>query len=319
MNVTNMNNSSVVIAADLGGTNLRVAAVKSDGEIIARSRKKTPKAKNTEVVLNTIVKALKECILGSGELEVKTISIATPATVDVSSGTIINAPNVPALDGVKIVKEIEKRLKIPTILENDANAAAVGENWLGASKGLKNSIMVTLGTGVGGGLILNGEVFSGSDGTAGEIGHICVEPNGVKCGCGSNGCLEQYASALALVRMARDLLPEMHGMYYNPTLNSADIYRFAKKGDVSAREAFRLQGYYLGIALAGLINTLNPDVIVIGGGASAGWDLFIDEMIEQIGMRAYKTPAERAKLLIAELGDDAGILGAAYLGFKEKN
>ncbi|MCB1024571.1 MAG: ROK family protein, partial [Acidobacteria bacterium] len=253
------------------------------------------------------------------EFEIQAVSIATPATVNVITGTIISAPNVPALDGVRIVDELEKRLGIPAILGNDANAAAVGENWLGASRGLKNSIMVTLGTGVGGGLILNGEVFSGSDGTAGEIGHICVEPKGVKCGCGSNGCLEQYASALALVRMARDLLPELHGMYYNPSLNSADIYRFAKKGDAFAREAFRLQGYYLGIAIGGLINTLNPDVIVIGGGASAGWDLFIDEMIEQIGFRAYRTPAERAKLVIAELGDDAGLLGAAYLGFNAQN
>ncbi len=309
---------NIALAADLGGTNLRMAAISEEGKILFCARRETPSTKNAEQILQTIIESAEECrraVINQGE--VFAISAAVPGTVNAGEGLILNAPNIPALNNYYVSEKIKNELRLPCILENDANAAAVGENWLGASKDFQNSICITLGTGVGGGIILDGEVMRGIDGTAGEIGHICVEPFGIPCGCGSNGCLEQYASATAVVRLTRNLI----GNYPKSDLNGKDpltslkIYEAGKSGDALALEVFRQQGFFLGIVLAGLINVLNPEVIVIGGGAAAGWDLFVPSMIEQINKRAYKEPAERAKVVRAELGDDAGILGAARLAF----
>lgn len=309
---------NIALAADLGGTNLRMAAISKEGKILYRARRETPSTKNAEQILQTIVESAEECrraVISQGE--VFAISVAVPGTVNVGKGIILKAPNIPALNNYYVSEKIKNELKLLCVLENDANAAAVGENWLGASKDFQNSICITLGTGVGGGIILDGKVLRGIDGTAGEIGHVCVEPSGVPCGCGSNGCLEQYSSATAVVRLTRDLsdsYPKSDLNGKNP-LTSLEIYEAGKSGDALALEVFRRQGFFLGIALAGLINVLNPEVIVIGGGAAAGWDLFVSSMIEQINKRAYKEPAERAKIVRAELGDDAGILGAARLAF----
>ncbi|MEZ5344073.1 MAG: ROK family protein [Pyrinomonadaceae bacterium] len=308
----------IVVAADLGGTNLRVATVSEEGEVLFRTKKHTPRDESSAGIVNAIVASAKKCISNSGGGTVRAVSIAAPATVDVEKGKIIVAPNLAALNDLNIVAELENRMGIPAILENDALAAAIGERWLGASKGKNDSVMITLGTGVGGGIIVNGEIVRGADGTAGEIGHICVEPNGFECGCGSHGCIEQYASAKALVRLAREVETEAHQFPSKKVLSSADIFRLGKKGHPAALEAFRLQGYYLGIVIGGLINLLNPEVIVIGGGAAAGWSLFINVLRDQVKLRAYRKPAERAKIVRAKLGDDAGILGAALLGFEKR-
>jgi len=309
---------NIALAADLGGTNLRMAAISEEGKILYRVKRGTPSAKSAKQILQTIVESAEECrraVINQGEIFA--ISAAVPGTVNAGEGVILKAPNIPALNNYSFSEKIKNELKLRCILENDANAAAVGENWLGGSKDFQNSICITLGTGVGGGIILDGKVLRGVDGTAGEIGHLCVEPSGARCNCGSNGCLEQYSSATAVVRLTRDLsdgYPKSDLNKKNP-LTSLEIYEAGKSGDALALEVFRRQGFYLGIALAGLINVLNPEVIVIGGGAAAGWGLFSPSMIEQVNKRAYKEPAERAKIVRAELGDDAGILGAARLAF----
>lgn len=308
----------IVIACDLGGTNLRMAAIDSAGNILYRTRRETPKADRADEVLGAIIESAEECRENVKDLgEVLAIAVAAPATVNADKGIILKAPNVPALDGFRIVAALENELNVKAVLENDANAAAVGENWLGASKGFENSICVTLGTGVGGGIIIGGKILQGVDGTAGEIGHICVEPFGAPCGCGSRGCVEQYSSATAVVRQSRELASQYpkSGLTHKSRLTSKDIYEAGKNGDELALEVFRRQGFYLGIALGGLINVLNPEVIVIGGGAAAGWDLFISHLQEQIEQRTYREPRLRAKLERAVLGDDAGILGAAKLAF----
>lgn len=307
----------IVLAADLGGTNLRMAAIDAGGEILFRTRRVTPNARRADEIVSLMVEAAGECLENLKREEVLAVAAAVPAILNIADGIILKAPNVPSLNGFRFSKALENALGLPCVLENDANAAAVGENWLGASANVQNSMMVTLGTGIGGGIIIEGNVLRGADGTAGEIGHICVEPDGVPCGCGSRGCVEQYASATAIVRLMRELehnypksaLPDM------PKLSSLEIYEAGLEGDELALEVFRRQGFYLGIVLAGLINILNPEVIVIGGGAAAGWDLFMPQMLEQIRQRAYREPAERAKIVRATLGDDAGILGAARLAF----
>jgi len=307
----------IAIAADLGGTNLRMAAIDEGGAILFRTRRETPRVSRPEEIVQAIVESAVECRSNCPDYTVRAISMAVPGTVSVERGVITKAPNLPALDGFRIVAALESELGIKSILENDANAAALGESWLGASKGVQNSICVTLGTGVGGGVIIGGVILRGMDGTAGEIGHICVEPFGVSCGCGSRGCLEQYSSATAIVRLAKELKAQYpkSNLQAHSQLTAHDVYRAGLEADELALEVFRRMGFYLGIALAGLINVLNPETIVIGGGASAGRDLFLPHLQNTINERAYREPAERAQISFAELGDDAGIVGAARLAF----
>ena len=308
--------SRCVIAVDLGGTNMRAAAIDSAGRILSRVRRETPQ--EAEAIVATMLDAVNEC-RAACLLPAQGLSVAVPATIRRSDNMMTALPNVKALEYFPLAEQIGQATGLPVLLENDANAAALGELWQGAGRGASTMLMVTLGTGVGGGIILNGELWTGADGTAGEIGHICVETNGAKCGCGSNGCLECYSSATAMVRLARQLGAEFSAssVPMDARLTSKVLYEHALKGDGLALEVFRVMGTYLGVGLASLINILNPELIVIGGGAAAGWDLFIGHLRETITKRAFATPAMRARLVRAERGDDAGILGAAYLALRQ--
>ncbi len=307
-----------VLACDLGGTNLRMSVVNSEGEILCRVKTETPQ-KSLDELIKKINSLIQEC--QNSVESVEALSIAVPAALDAEKGVIFKAPNLPFLDGLQITKILEDSVRMPCFVENDANAAAVGEHAFGAAKSKRSFIMVTLGTGVGGGIIIENKLWRGYDGTAGEIGHICVEPNGVYCGCGSRGCLEQYASASAVVRITKEMRREhpkslLHSKLY---LSSEDVFNAAIRKDKLALKVFEKMGFYLGVGLASLINVLNPEAIVIGGGGSNAWDLFIPHTTTQIRKRAYEAPAKRAELLKASLGDDAGILGAAKLAFDKIN
>ncbi len=308
----------IVLAADLGGTNLRMAAVDREGTILYRTRRETPRdTARPDDIVRQIVEAAKECKANCPGDAVKAFAAAVPGTISSERGVIMKAPNLPALNGFRMGVALEHDLDVKTVLENDANAAALGEAWRGAANGFRNSICVTLGTGVGGGIIIDNKILRGIDGTAGEIGHICVEPFGATCGCGSRGCVEQYASATAIIRQTQELASQYSksNLLDQLQLTARDVYEAGKNGDELALEVFRRQGFYLGLALSGLINVLNPEAIVIGGGAAAGWDLFLPHLRETIESRAYREPAARARVMRAECGDDAGILGAARLAF----
>jgi glucokinase len=244
--------------------------------------------------------------------------VAVPGTVDFEEGVVVKAPNVPCLDGFRLSAALRSELQLPAVVENDANAAAVGEMWQGAGRRYSHLVCVTLGTGVGGGIILDGKLWRGVDGSAGEIGHIGVDPfAGVPCTCGSRGCLEVYASATAIVRMTRETQPRYPTsiLHKVDTLTSQKIYEAGLQGDELALEVLRRMGVYLGIGLASLVNLLNPEIIVIGGGVSDGWELFEKHMNQQVRERAFPLPAQRVKITRAECGDDAGLLGAARLAF----
>ena len=301
-----------VLAADLGGTNLRTAVVSGKGSILYQRETSTPRSANAVDLITVIADEARSCIASTASSP-KAFCLAAAALVDSTGQHVLSSPNLPQLNGIRLADEISKHLDITVLLENDATAAAIGEHWLGASANAQHSICVTLGTGVGGGLILNGKPFRGASGTAGEIGHICVEPDGLDCGCGSHGCLEQYSSATAVVRIARELSRKDAGSKLNslPELSSADVYEAGLKGDAAALETFRQVGRYLGIALTDLINVLNPEIVVIGGGAAGAWDLFIEAVQNEIRQRAFKQPAAAAKIVRARLGNNAGILGAA--------
>lgn len=312
--------NDLVIAADLGGTNLRAATIDRQGQVHERTKQHTPKAEKASEIVRAIVAAARECESRSVDrgAKVRAVSVVVPGTVQVENGVVMKAPNVPCLDGFRLAAALQSELEWPAVLENDANAAAVGEMWKGAGRGRKTILMVTLGTGVGGGIILDGKLWRGIDGSAGEIGHIGVEPfGGVACTCGSRGCLEVYASATAIVRMTREARPRYPNspLHMSEELTAAGVYKSGLDGDELALEVFRRMGIYLGVGLASLINVFNPEMIVIGGGAADGWDLFIPHVKEQVTERAFPIPARRAEIVRAERGDDAGILGAAYIAF----
>ena len=270
--------------------------------------------------MRALVHAARECerqSVGTGG-QICAVSVVVPGTVNAEDGVVVKAPNVPCLDGFRLAAALESELEWPAILENDANAAAVGEMWQGAGRGYRTIICVTLGTGVGGGIILEGKLWRGVDGSAAEIGHIGVDPFvGVPCACGSRGCLEVYASATAIVRMTREARPRYPNsvLHTSENLTSEKVYQAGLQGDELALEVFRRMGVYLGVGLATLINVLNPELIVIGGGLANGWDLFEKHMQQQVIERAFPVPARLVKIVRAECGDDAGLLGAARLAF----
>ena len=311
--------SDLIFAADLGGTHLRAAVVGRDGTVHYRLKQPTPQAEQPDGIVHALVAAAHEGERHTASKgQISAVSIAVPGTVNFEDGVVVKAPNVPCLDGFRLGAAVESELKLPAILENDANAAAIGEMWQGAGRGYKSIVCVTLGTGVGGGIILDGNLWRGVDGSAAEIGHLGVDPfGGVPCACGSRGCLEVYASATAIVRMTRETRPRYPDsmLHTSEDLTSETVYQAGLKGDELALEVFRRMGVYLGIGLASLVNLLNPAIIVIGGGLSNGWELFEQHMRQQVMERAFPIPARRVKITRAECGDDAGFLGAARLAF----
>jgi len=309
----NPSSESLVFAVDLGGTHLRVALIDDGGRIFKQLKQETPKGDSALCIVNALVNAAQQW--DSDKLPVVATSIMVPGAVDSDKAVVLQAPNLPSLVNFELKAELEQRLGWPVFLENDANAAAVGEMWMGAARCCRDVISVTLGTGVGGGVILDGKLWRGSHGSAGEIGHTTVDPfSGLKCKCGNTGCLELFASATAIVRMTREnlaMFPE--SPLKSEELTAVKVYEAGRNGDELALAVFKRFGMYLGIGLANLINLIDPQIIVISGGAVNGWDLFAPEMYRQVEERAFRTTAQQVKIARAECGDNAGLLGAARL------
>jgi glucokinase len=310
------NLSSLVFAVDLGGTHLRVALVDESGRILEHLKQDTPKGDSPEPIISVLLDAAQHW--DSFKQQIVAASIMVPGPVDSARGVVLQAPNLPSLLNFALKAELETRLGWPVVLENDANAAAVGEMWLGAARGCRDVVSVTLGTGVGGGVIIDGKLWRGSHGSAGEIGHTTVDPfSGLKCKCGNMGCLELFASATAIVRMTRENLPLFpESRLTSDELTAERVYEAGRNGDELAVAVFRRFGVYLGIGLSNLINMIDPEIIVIAGGAVNGWDLFASEMYRQVEERAFRAPAQQVKIAKAECGDNAGLFGAARLAFE---
>lgn len=298
----------LVFAVDLGGTHLRMALVDDQGKIHKRLKKETPKGDSAESVIEPLISTAQQW--SEEDLPPVAASILVPGAVDSNQAVVVQAPNLPSLISFDLKAELQRRLGWPIFLENDANGAAMGEMWLGAAHGCRDVVSVTLGTGVGGGVILNGVLWRGSHGSAGEIGHTTVDPfSGLKCKCGNTGCLELFASATAIVRMARELGLDQ--------LSAVEVYEAGRNGDERARSVFERFGMYLGIGLANLMSLIDPQIIVITGGAANGWDLFATEMYRQVEERAFRATAQQVKIARAECGDNAGLLGAASIAFQD--
>lgn len=312
-------NQDQVFAVDLGGTFLRIALVDGSGRIHQQLKQRTPRGDSPDVVVDALATAADSWIREGRRISAA--SIMVPGTVDNRNAVVVQAPNLPSLTNFPLQSVLEERLGWPVLLENDANAAAVGEMWLGAARGCRDVVSVTLGTGVGGGVILDGELWRGAHGSAGEIGHTTVDPfSGLKCKCGNIGCLEMFASATAIVRMTREDLGRFpHSVLNREDLTAERVYDAGRDGDELALSVFKRFGTYLGIGLANLINIIDPEIIVIAGGAVNGWDLFACDMQREVNERAVRVTAQQVKIAAAQCGDNAGLLGAARLAFARLN
>ena len=304
-----------VLGIDIGGTNLRGAVINERGEIIVRKKTRSDAKEGIDKVVKNLVSFIDQF----GESKPSAIGIGIPGIINQKEGNLTQAPNISDVSNFPIFKILEDQLTpIPFVLENDANSAAAGEFWLGSCKDASSMIMLTLGTGLGGGIIFNGDLWQGEYGMAGEIGHMVIDPDGPECNCGSNGCLETFASAEALRRIVSNspsLTEKTAGT--EPDHIPEKIKDLAMEGDDESIKIWEEFGKYLGIGITSLINLLNVDSIVIGGGLSNAWDLFIENTEMEIERRALKGPKSKLNIYRTELGDDAGIIGSAYLAFKE--
>jgi len=302
----------VVIGVDLGGTNLRTALLSVDGEILDKRKEATNASEGWKKVVARLVDNItkqRETAVRRG-LHVAAVGVGAPGVIRMDKGVVVKSPNFPDWNNLPLRDELEKALRIPVVIENDANAAALGEQWRGAGRGINSMIMLTLGTGVGGGIVLDNKIWQGADGMAGEIGHMTLIPDGRQCGCGNTGCLEMYASARGIVQSYR----EASGIFeatQTSEVTSAQVYQAARNGERVARQVMKAMGSMLGIGIANLINIFNPNMIVIGGGVKDAWDLFIGATHEEIMKRAFQVPAERTEIVPSLLGDDAGMIGSA--------
>lgn len=299
------------IGIDLGGTNLRAAAFSEDGKMLRKISGRTPVQEGPAGVIADMVEAAESLRAEFGRDGLAGIGAGVPGNIDMHKGVVLAWGNVPAFNGYPTRDVLAERLHIPVILENDANAAALGEHWMGAGKGSDDLILLTLGTGVGGGIILDGEILHGHVGMAGELGHMTVVPNGNPCGCGNRGCLEKHASATAVIAMGRllgfgDATP-------------IDLDRFAVEGNERAKAIWASMGEALGIGLATLINVFNARLYLLGGGVSGAWDHFAPAMFAEIERRCatYRLTKETTKITRATLGGDAGLYGAASLALRQ--
>jgi glucokinase len=313
----NPSSERIVFAVDLGGTHLRVALVDDTGRILKQHKQDTPKGDSADDIVDALVHVSERW--SCNELPVVAVSIMVPGAVDCAKAVVVQAPNLPSLVNFPLKAELEQKLGWPVYLENDANAAAVGEMWQGAARGCRDVVSVTLGTGVGGGVVLDGKLWRGSHGSGGEIGHTTVDPfSGLKCKCGNTGCLELFASATAIVRMTREMLSSFpETSLKSDELTAERVYDAGQNGDELALAVFKRFGMYLGIGLANLINLIDPQIIVITGGVVNGWALFSGEMYRQVEERAFRTTAQQVKIAKAECGDNAGLLGAARLALQD--
>ncbi len=298
------------IGIDLGGTNLRAALVSREGNIIKKIKEPSP---------GDVLESLYRVVESVYTDEVAGIGIGVAGLVDRKGGAVISSPNLPAVEGVSFVEAMHARFSVPIFIENDANVAALGEKWMGAGKEFDNFILLTLGTGIGGGIVYEGNLVN----VSAEVGHTSINADGEKCPCGNTGCLESYASARAMIsravsaleKGAESMLKECcKGNFYK--LTPEDIYKSALEGDSLAREILREAGRYLGVGIANIINIMSPEAVILAGGLLGAWNIYVQEAMREASRRAFKELFDVVKIIPSSLGDEAGVVGAAGLVFK---
>jgi glucokinase len=303
------------LAADIGGTNIRVALISED--LTIRKKLKAPSSQDPVAILTQFT----DCLLpaSSGDANIVGMGLAIAGIIDRPSGIILRAPNIPGLAGFDIKHMMQDRFCIPVMVENDANAAAFGEKVAGAGREYANFVLMSLGTGIGGGIVMNNNLLP----VAAEIGHFTIDKAGISCGCGNTGCLEAYASASGIIRSALSALEKgasgtLRRVHMNNgRITAEDIYNAAKEGDTLALTLLQDAGKYLGMGVAAIINLLSPQAIILTGGLTGAWNIYIEAAIREASKRALPEIFRSVNIIPSLLGDDAGIIGISALVFNQ--
>ena len=309
------------IGVDLGGTHIAASLVDKKGKTGKNHECKiSPEERGVDNVLNKMASLIKEIVTEEvSPEEVYGVGIDAPGYIDTINGICYFSPNFPGWIDIKVAQILEEKVGMPVKVVNDVNAAALGEKFFGAGRGVKNMICITLGTGVGGGVIIDNKLHLGASQGAGEIGHTTVEPNGPVCGCGNKGCFEALVARGAIIRKAQEMIEKNGNTILSSVedLSPLDVFEAAEKGDKVALEIFNEVGRYLGIGLSNLILVLNPEKIVIGGRIANAHKYLFPPATEEIKKRVKMFPPESTQIVLAELGADAGLVGAAVYVFQQ--
>ncbi|MFN2340765.1 MAG: ROK family protein [Halanaerobium sp.] len=314
------------LGLDIGGTKILTGLADMKGNIITRSRRETEAELGEDKIIENMLATIDDVLKKGGVTadEVKTLGIASPGPLDPKKGIIIENANL-SWKNVPLVEKIESALGIKTILKNDANAAALGEKWFGSGKNVDNMVYITISTGIGGGAIINKELFAGVNDNACEIGHTVIDPDGPLCGCGNHGCLEAFAAGTSIAKRAREAAAagkskKMLELADNiiEDIDAVICAQAAYQGDQAAKDIFKNAGYHLGIGLANVVNTFNTEMIVLGGGVMKASDLFLDEAIKTMEDIALSGPLEIVTVKEAELGSDIGLVGAIAVAMEDR-
>ncbi len=309
------------IGIDVGGTNVKIALVDEQGKIIYSNSVPTYAKMGYEYTVNNIKQAIRDLMkeTNTNETNIEAIGFDFPGQIDYQNGIVKLAPNIPGWVNVPIAKMIEDEFHIPTKVDNDVRCAALGEMKFGAGRGCRNFICITVGTGIGSGIVINGQLVRGCANAAGEIGHIKLQmKDGPLCGCGDTGCFEAFASGPAIVAMAQDYIKGGKAAKFSEMAGDGEITPYivakaAEAGDVVAKRIFETIGEYIGLGLTSVINLLNPEKVIIGGGVADSGELILEPIRRTIKARAMKVARESVQIVPAELGNSAGVIGASML------
>ncbi len=299
---------STFLGVDIGGTNIKIAAVSAGGRVRARGLIETTASEGPAAAFRRIHAAARTLAATTG---VSAVGIGCAGLVDADRGVLRTSPNLPAWNGAHIGRHAKRYFAVPVVLENDATAAAFGESFVRGPRG-RNLVAITLGTGVGGGIVVDGSVVRGVSGFGGEIGHMTVDPDGPRCRCGSRGCLEAYAGSYGIVAAARRAAKARRRRHMPPA-DARAVIEGARRGDAVCRDAVRDAGEHLGIAIASLLDVLNPSVVVVGGGIAAAFDILGPHVRRAVARHAFAQTAADATIEPSCLGNDAAVVGAAML------
>lgn len=316
-----------VLAIDLGGTKIFAAIISNEGQVMAREYCLTLADEGPEAVIKRILSAIDHLIsqrnINLSQLD--SISIGAAGAIDFERGLVTSSPHLPGWHDVPLRDIVKGKYKVDTFLINDASAAALGEHHFGAGQGVNNLILLTVGTGIGGGIIINGRLYSGVSGSAGDIGHMVIDVNGPKCDCGNTGCLEALVSGTAITkevirrirRGEKSSLTEIVGDKVE-NITAEKVLIAAQDGDSLASEVILKAATYLGVGLVNLVNIFNPEMIIIGGGIAKMGDILLNPARQVVWERAFQLPAQAVRIVPAQLGDDAGVFGAAVFAFQQE-
>ncbi len=316
-----------VLAVDLGGTKIVAAIISNRGHVTAKEYSLTLATEGPQPVIQRILSAVDRLLSQSniGLSQLGSISIAAAGAIDSEKGQVTSSPNLPGWHNIPLRDIIKGRYGIGVFIVNDASAAALGEHRLGAGRGANNLIYLTVSTGIGGGIIIGGELYTGSSGCAGEIGHMTIEANGPGCNCGNIGCLEVLASGTAVAKEAIERISQgeesslteiVGGKLENITAEKVAIV--AQRGDLLALDVISKAATYLGVGMVNLVNIFNPEMIIVGGGMSKMGDLLLEPARQVVRERAFPLCAQAVRIVTAQLGDDAGIVGAAVFARQQE-